>query len=82
MRGEIARLSAGIVHTFNEFTNLNWDINNLHKYPRRVNEIHSPVLLEGFKSIKGLGHTYKYSTSFIHSFQPQAKLVYASTEGQ
>ena len=34
------------------------------------------------KSIKGLGHTHKYSTSFIHSFQPQAKLAYALTEGQ
>ena len=52
---------------------LNWDINNIHKYPRRVNEIHSPVLF-GFESIKGLGHTHKYSSPFTHSFQPQAKL--------
>ena len=55
------------------FIDLNWDINNPHKCPRRVNEIHSPVLF-GFVSIKWLGHTYKYSTSFTCSFQPQAKL--------
>ena len=30
--------------------------------------------LGGFESNKGLGHTHKYSTSFTHSFQPQAKL--------
>ena len=55
------------------FIDLNWDINNIHKYPQRVNEIHSPVLF-GFGSTKGLGHTHEYSTSFTHSFQPQAKL--------
>ena len=54
------------------FIDLNWDINNIHKYPRSVNEIHSPVLF-GFESMKGLGHTHKYSSSFTHSFQPQAK---------
>ena len=53
------------------FIVLNWDI---HKYPRRVNEIHSPVLLR-FQSMKGLGHTHKYSSPFTHSFQPQAKLA-------
>ena len=37
------------------------------------NEIHTRVLF-GFESIKGLGHTHNYSTSFTHSFQPQAKL--------
>ena len=52
------------------FIDLNW---NIHKYPRRVNEIHSPVLI-GFESMKGLGHTHKYSSSFTHSFHPQAKL--------
>ena len=26
----------------------------------------------GFESMKGLGHIHKYSTSFTHSFQPQA----------
>ena len=31
---------------------LKWDSNNIHKYPRRVNEIHSPVLF-GFESMKG-----------------------------
>ena len=36
------------------FIDLNWDINNHHKYPRRINEIHSPVLFR-FESIKGLG---------------------------
>ena len=40
----------------------------------RVNEIHSTVLLGGFGPMKGLGHTHKYSTSFTHSFQPQANL--------
>ena len=55
------------------FIVLNRDINNIHKYPRRVNEIHSPVLF-GFESMKGLGHTHKYSSPFTHSFQPQAKL--------
>ena len=55
------------------FIDLNRDINNIHKYPNRVNEIHTPVLL-GFESMKGSGHTHKYSTSFTHSFQPQAKL--------
>ena len=55
------------------FIVLNWDINNIHKHPRRVNEIHNPVLF-GFESMKGLGHTHKYSSSFAHSFQPQAKL--------
>ena len=39
-------------------------------HPRRVNEIHSPVL----EFMESLGHTYKYSTSFSHSIQPQAKL--------
>ena len=52
------------------FIDLNPDINNIHEYPRRDNEIHSPVLF-GFDSMKGLGHTHKYSTSFT---QPQAKL--------
>ena len=42
------------------FIDLNWDI-NIHKYPRRVNEIHSPVLF-GLGSMKGLGHAHKYST--------------------
>ena len=55
------------------FIDLNWDINNIHKYPRRVNDIYSPVLFR-FESMKGLGHTHKYSSSFTHSFQPQAKL--------
>ena len=55
------------------FIDLNSDINNIHKYPRRVNWIHSPVLF-GIESMKGLGHTHKYSTSFTHSFQHQAKL--------
>ena len=55
------------------FIDLKWDMNNIHKYPRRVNEIHSPVLFR-FESMKGLGHAHKYSTSFTHSFQPQAKL--------
>ena len=55
------------------FIDLNCDINNIHKCPRRVNEIHSPVLF-GLESMKGLGRTHKYSTSFTHSFQPQAKL--------
>ena len=55
------------------FIDLHSDINNIHKYPRRVNWIPSPVLF-GFESMKGLGHTHKYSTLFTHSFQPQAKL--------
>ena len=55
------------------FIDLKRDMNNIHKYPRRVNEIHSPVLFR-FESMKGLGHAHKYSTSFTHSFQPQAKL--------
>ena len=55
------------------FIDLNLDIDS-HKYPRRVNWIHSPVLF-GFESMKVLGHTHKYSTSFTHSFQPQAKLL-------
>ena len=55
------------------FIDLNSDINNIHKYPQRVNEIHSPVLF-GFGSTKGLGHTHEYSASFTHSFQHQAKL--------
>ena len=55
------------------FIDLNRDINNIHKYPKRVNEIHIPVLF-GFESMKGSGHTHKYSTSSTHSFQPQAKL--------
>ena len=55
------------------FIGVNLDINNIHEYPRRDNEIRSPVLF-GFESMKGLGHTHKYSTSFTHSFQPQAKL--------
>ena len=50
------------------FIDLNWDMNNIHKCLRRVNEIHSPVLF-GLESMKGLGFT-----SFTHSFQPQAKL--------
>ena len=56
------------------FIDLNWAINNIHKYPTRVDEIHtdSPVLIR-FASMKGLGHTHKYATSFTHSFQPQAK---------
>ena len=48
-------------------------INKIHKCPRMVNEIHCPVQF-GLESMKGLGHTHKYSTSFTHSFQPQAKL--------
>ena len=52
------------------FIDLHLDINNIH---RRVNRIPSPVLFR-FESMKGLGHTHKYSTSFTHSFQPQAKL--------
>ena len=55
------------------FIDLNRDINNVHKYPKSVNEIHTPVLF-GFESMKGSGHTHKYPTSFTHSFQPQAKL--------
>ena len=55
------------------FIDLNLDINDIQKYPRRVNWIHSPVLF-GFESMKGLGHTHEYSTSFTYSFQPQAKL--------
>ena len=51
------------------FIDLNLDINNIHEYPRRDSEIPSPVLF-GFESMKGLGHTHKYSTSFTHSFQP------------
>ena len=54
------------------FSNLNRVI-NIHKYPKSVNEIYTPILF-GFESMKGLGHTQKYSTSFTHSFQPQAKL--------
>ena len=56
------------------FIDLEWDINNIHKYPRRVNQIHSLVLF-GFESMNGLGYTYKYSASFTHSFQPKAKLL-------
>ena len=41
------------------------------KHPRRVNEIHSPFLFGG---VEYTGHTHKYSTSFTHSFQLQAKL--------
>ena len=37
---------------------------------------------ECFESIKGSGHTHKYSTSFTHSFQPQAKLPVFQPEGQ
>ena len=36
------------------FIDPNLDINDIHKYPRRVNWIHSPVLF-GFESMKGLG---------------------------
>ena len=50
----------------------NWDTNIVHKSPMRVNEIHSLVLF-GFESTTGLGHTYEYSTSLTHSSQPQAK---------
>ena len=52
------------------FIDLNLDINDIRKYSRRVNWIHSPVLFR-FESMKGLGHTHKYSISFTHS---QAKL--------
>ena len=55
------------------FIDLNWDVNNIHKYPRIVNEIQSPVMF-GFEPMKGLGHAHKYSTFFTHSFQVQAKL--------
>ena len=55
------------------FIDLNRDTNNVHKYPKRVNEVHIPVLFR-FESMKGLEHTHKYSTSLTHSFQPQAKL--------
>ena len=36
------------------FIDLNWDINNLHKYPRKVNEIHSPVLFGGGQRLRVL----------------------------
>ena len=61
------------LYAFNEIYWSHWNINNIHKYPQRVNEIHNPSLFR-FESMKGLGHTHKYSTSFIHSFQPQAQL--------
>ena len=56
------------------FIDPNPDTNIVHKSPMRVNEIHSPVLFQ-FESTKGLGHTYEYSTSLIHSSQPQVKLA-------
>ena len=55
------------------FIDLNWDVNDIHKYPQRVNEIHSPVLF-GFESMKGLGHIINIHHLRNHSFQPQAKL--------
>ena len=55
------------------FIDPNPDTNIVHKFPMRVNEIHSPVLFR-FESTTGLGHTYEYSTSLTHSSQPQAKL--------
>ena len=36
------------------FIDLNQDINNIHKYPRKVNEIHSPLLF-GLEFMKGQG---------------------------
>ena len=40
------------------FIDLNRDTNNVHKYPKRVNEVHIPVLFR-FESMKGLEHTHK-----------------------
>ena len=71
MRGRDCLTSNQNYTSLMRFTNLNWGINDIHKHPQGVNEIHSPVLF-GFGPMKGLGHTHKYSTSFIHSFQPQA----------
>ena len=57
------------------YTRLYWDINNLHKYPRRVNEIHSPVLF-GFKGLdSGFKECLQSEQSVVEKLPSFVKLV-------
>ena len=71
MKGEIARLSAGIIHAFNSIGTLTTFTSIQGGLTRFIAQF---CLGGEFTSIKGLVHTHKCSTSFTHSFQPQAKL--------